>query len=149
MPYVLIGLLAVMLSGIFTSVNNFEQKTSTQAEAKAISGNMMVYRNYVTAYAVANNTVTGTIADSALALPGWYNRIVSIRNYVENGKGYVYFFQGNQGDMAYAIVKLGNQAINAGIKKNGILVNPMSSTNYVSPVSLPSAIPDDSVVIAP
>lgn len=109
----------------------------------------MVYRNFVTAYALANNTATGTIADSALGLPGWYNRIVSIRNYVENGKGYVYFSQGNQSDMAYAIVKLGNQAINAGIKTNGVLVNPMSTTNYVSPLTLPAAIPDGSVVIAP
>ena len=145
MPYVLIGLLAVFLSGIFTSVISFEQKTSTQTEATAISGNMMVYRNFVTAYAVANNTITGTVADSALGLPGWYNRIVTVRNYVENGKGYVYFFEGNQSDMAYAIVKLGKQAVNAGIKTNGLLVNPMSSTT----LALPAPIPDGSVVIAP
>lgn len=149
MPYVLIGLLAVFLSGIFMSVISFEQKTSTQTEATAISGNMMVYRNFVTAYAMANNTITGTVADSVLGLPGWYNRIGTVRNYVENGKGYVFFFEGNQGDTAYAIVKLGNQAINAGIKKNGFLVNPMSTTNYVSPLALPASIPDGSVVIAP
>jgi hypothetical protein len=149
MHYALIGLLAIFLSGIFTRVNTFQEQTSTKTEATAISGNMMVYRSYVTAYAVANSTVTGTIADSALSLPTWYNRITSIQNYIEAGKGYVYFSVGNQSDLAYAIVKLGNQAINAGSKTNGILVNPMSTTNYVTPLSLPAAIPEGSVVIAP
>jgi hypothetical protein len=120
-----------------------------QNEASAIAGNMMVYHRYVTTYAQTNTTITGTVADSSLALPAWFNRNNVITNYVASGKGYVYYAQGNQADMAYKIVKMGNQSINAGIKKNGILVNPMSLTNYVSPLPLPSAIPDGSVVIAP
>lgn len=149
MPYILVGIFGIFLTGLFASVNIPSQKNLVQTEASAIAGNMMVYCQYVSTYAQANTTITGTVADSALALPAWFNRNSLITNYVANGKGYVYFAQGNQADMAYKLVKMGNQSINAGIKKNGILVNPMSLTNYVLPLPLPSAIPDGSVVIAP
>ncbi|MDH0342155.1 type IV pilus biogenesis protein PilM [Chromobacterium haemolyticum] len=125
------------------SQNLHTVEVNTQAgEAQAVSGNMEVYRNNVVNYARNNPGVTGTVADSALGLPTWFNRINGVSNYVMTGKGYV-FYSAAQPQMAYMILKDTNNSIYAGIKKNGVLFNPI---NGVTTISLPSAIPDGSVV---
>jgi len=113
-------------------------------EAAAVSGNMMVYRTAVTQYASANPAVTGSVADSSLTLPTWYVHISGVSNYVNAGKGYVYY-SNQRPALAYKLVKDTNNSLLAGIKRSGYLFNPINGTTTIA---LPAAIPDESVVYA-
>jgi len=115
---------------------------AAQGEAKAVAGNMSVYRNAVIAYAKANPAASGAVGDAALSLPSWFVHNPQVLNYVASGKGYVYY-AGAQPELAYLILKSNSNTILAGIKKGGYLVNPLSGTTVIS---LPGVIPDGSVV---
>lgn len=136
----LVGTL-LLQTGSRTNIN-----TST-TEAAAIVGNMMVYRNAVSPYARNNPAAVGTVLDSALGLPTWYQRLAGVNHYLNAGTGYVYFAS-SRPELTYQILKASNNAITTGIKQGGYLINPLSTTNYSTPIALPSAIPDGSVVYA-
>lgn len=146
--YVLIACAAILFGGYAVRAQEHVNTNIQTNEATSFAGSMRIYGVYVNAYAVANPTASGAIADSALGLPAWFNRLNTIQNYVESGKGYVYIPNSNS-DLAYRLVKQGGHTTHAGIKVGGNLINPLSKTNYTSPYPLPSSIPDGSVVIAP
>lgn len=145
-----LSILAAVLALVGTLFLQTGSRTAANAngtEAAAIVGNMMVYRNAVSPYARNNPAAVGTVIDSALGLPSWYQRIAGVNHYLNAGTGYVYFST-TRPEVAYQILKASNNAINTGIKRSGYLVNPLSTTNYSSPVALPAAIPEGSVVYA-
>lgn len=138
-----------LITGTLMTQNSAATAADSQrAEAAAIAGSMQVYRNPVIAYAQANPSATGTLSDASLTLPTWYARLNGVSNYVNAGKGYVYYI-GTSPELAYQVLKATNNSINVGINQGGNLVNPISSTNTTIPMTLPSAIPNGSVVIAP
>lgn len=145
-----LSILAAVLALVGTLLLQTGSRTSINAnttEAAAIAGNMMVYRNAVSPYARNNPAAVGTVLDSAFGLPGWYQRISGVNHYLNAGTGYVYF-SSSRPELTYQILKASNNAISTGIKQGGYLINPLSATNYFTPISLPSAIPDGSVVYA-
>lgn len=145
-----LAILVAVLGFIGTLLLQTGSRTNVDAnttEAAAIAGNMIVYRNAVSPYAHNNPTAVGTINDSALNLPTWYQRIAGVNNYVNTGTGYVYFST-SRPELAYQILKATHNTINIGIKQGGYLINPLSTTNYSAPTALPAAIPDGSVVYA-
>ncbi|MFD2274682.1 type IV pilus biogenesis protein PilM [Undibacterium arcticum] len=123
-------------------------KNQARTEATAIAGNMMLYRNYVVSYSRANQGISGTVADASLNLPTWFNRNSRLMNYMNAGKGYVYYTP-TRSDLAYQVAKGLGASINAGIKTNGNLISPFSTTNTSTPIAVPAAIPDGSIVIIP
>lgn len=145
-----LAILAAILALVGTLFLQTSSRTNINAnatEAIAIAENMIVYRNAVSPYARDNPTVDGTVTDSALGLPMWYQRIGGVNNYVNAGTGYVYF-SSNRPELTYQILKASHNAITTGIKQGGHLINPLNTTNYSTPITLPSAIPDGSVVYA-
>lgn len=134
--------IAIAYGSIFADSQHRLTADNIAGEASAISGNMMVYRNAVSDYARANPTVTGSVADGALTFPTWYSKISGISNYVAAGKGYVYY-SAQRPELAYQLVKSTNNTILSGIKRSGVLYNPISGT---SSISIPVAIPNESVV---
>lgn len=145
-----LSVLAAVLALVATLLLQTGSRTNVDAnatEAAAIGGNMMVYRNAVSPYARNNPAAVGTVIDSALGLPTWYQRISGVNHYLNAGTGYVYFST-SRPELAYQILKASNNAISTGIKQGGFLINPLSTTNYSSPIALPSAIPEGSVVYA-
>lgn len=145
-----LSVLAAVLALVGTLLLQNISRTNVNAnttEAAAIAGNMMVYRNAVSPYARNNPAAVGTVIDSALSLPTWYQRISGVNHYLDTGSGYVYF-PASRPELTYLILKASNNTINTGIKQGGFLINPLSTTNYSSPIALPSAIPEGSVVYA-
>lgn len=53
---------------------NTSREVERSNYSESISGNMLVYRNHVIAYAVAHPTATGEIADASLGLPAWFKK---------------------------------------------------------------------------
>lgn len=121
-------------------------QVSQTSYTKVMSENMAMYRNYVVAYAQANPGASGTIQDTALGLPAGFNRFKGITNYVSGGIGYAYITQA-QAPAGLASQMQANQSgdLFIGFKKNGVLVTPSGG---ISPIALPAAIPDGSVVYA-
>jgi hypothetical protein len=134
--------IAIFFGAVYTDTQHQLGADNVAGEASAISGNMMVYRNAVSQYARANPSATGTVSDASLSLPPWYARISGISNYVAGGKGYVYY-SNQRGELAYQLLKNTNNTMLSGIKRSGVLYNPVSGT---STITIPSAIPDESVV---
>lgn len=133
---------------LMSSASTQDAANNVRTEAQAIAGSMRVYRNFVVPYAQANTSVTGPVADGNLSLPAWYSRLQGVANYVSAGKGYVYYPLASP-ELTYLILKASDNSINVGIKRSGTLVNPLSTTNTSIPIALPTAIPDESIVIAP
>lgn len=143
-PLVIVCLLAIATcAGEASNKSDISQiNNSLQTQA----GAMLIYRNAVARYAESNTGVTGSVPDSSLStLPSWFSKPPTIMNYVSGGKGYVYVANPPGGLAGTIIARSSGMPINAGIKVSGLLQNPRSTTS----TSLPAAIPDGSVVIAP
>ncbi|KAG0166437.1 hypothetical protein DFQ30_007202 [Apophysomyces sp. BC1015] len=136
--------ISLFLGAVFMQTQHKQESNAAIGEATAIGGNMGVYRNAVVNYARANTGVTSSVADTALGLPTWFNHMPTIGNYVTGGKGYVYFSTATP-ELAYLILKQSNNSVLTGIKRSGVLYNPLSGTTSIA---LPAAIPDGSVVYA-
>lgn len=136
--------ISVFLGLLFMQDQHTRQANATTSEAVAIGGNMSLYRNAVVTYTRANTGMTGSVADTSLTLPTWFNHMPAVQNYVTGGKGYVYF-TATQPELAYMILKSSNNSILTGIKRGGVLYNPLSGTTSII---LPAVIPDGSVVYA-
>lgn len=134
--------IAIFFGAVYTDTQHQMLADNIAGEASAISGSMMVYRNAVSTYAKANPGVTGSVADASLALPTWYTKMSGVSNYVTGGKGYVYY-SNSRPELAYRLLKDTNNTVLSGIKRSGMLYNPISGT---STIAIPATIPDESVV---
>lgn len=134
--------IAICFGAVYTDSQHQMLADNIAGEASAISGNLMVYKTAVSTYAKANPGVTGNVADASLSLPTWYTRISGVSNYVTGGKGYVYY-PNPRPELAYRLLKDTNNTVLSGIKRSGVLYNPIGGT---SSISIPAAIPEESVV---
>ncbi|MCA7889025.1 type IV pilus biogenesis protein PilM [Burkholderia contaminans] len=146
--YLLPFLIALLIYGGNILFQN-QQTTAEQSQTsytQVVAESMAMYRNYVVAYARANPGVTGTVPDTSLGLPAGFNKINIISNYAAGGLGYAYVTQA-QTPAGLASTLQSNQSgdLFIGFKKNGVLVTPSGGT---SPIALPAAIPDGSLVYA-
>lgn len=140
-----IGLLLTLLivvAGIFGSGEARQVNLQDRAEASAIAGNMLVYRNAVAAFAEANPTQIGTVPDSALALPTWYVKAPYLSHYMQAGKCYVYYTAFVSG-LASALAQK-TESVAVGINVNGQLSSPNVVTTGIV---LPAQVPLSSVVL--
>lgn len=136
--------ISVYFGSIFTEERQQLVAQDADAQAAAISGSMTVYRNAVVQYALAHPTTVGAVSDTSLSLPTWYNKPNGISNYVTGGQGYVYYAS-PPAELAYQLLKATDNSMLAGIKRSGMLYNPIGGT---STIALPSAIPEAAVVYA-
>ncbi|WP_445677101.1 type IV pilus biogenesis protein PilM [Pseudomonas aeruginosa] len=140
MFWTLFAILGLAASVFLGNIQDWRD-TETQGEIAAIAGSMQVYKGAVAAYQASNPAASGTIADAQLGLPSWYVKAPGISNVVQAGKVYVFYSQPKSG-LAELLLKRTDNALTVGIKQNGNLANPRRGV--IS--SLPSAIPDGSVV---
>ncbi|HGY1474608.1 TPA: type IV pilus biogenesis protein PilM [Pseudomonas aeruginosa] len=140
MFWTLFAILGLAASVFLGNIQDWRD-TETQGEIAAIAGSMQVYRGAVAAYQASNPTASGTVADTQLGLPTWYVKAPGISNVIQAGKVYVFYSQPKPG-LAEALLKRTDNALTVGIKQSGNLVNPRRGVV----ASLPSAIPDGSVV---
>lgn len=136
--------IATASGALFLNTQRQLAEDSLNAQAEAISGSMLLYRNHVLKFAAANPTSDGNIPDASLSLPAWYSKQAGVSNYVGGGKGYVYYSGGNM-ELAYRLLKKSNNSVLTGIKRGAYLYNPLTGTTAIS---LPVQIPDQSVVYA-
>lgn len=134
--------------GIFVGSMAFDQHKQVFVQDAnyelALAQNMLVYRNYVIAYAAINTGVTGVVPDANLAMPAWFRKAGGVSNYVVTGKGYVVYVTSNE-SIAYTLLKQTNNSINVGINQSGTLYNSLTG---VTGIPIPAAIQNNAIVIA-
>ncbi|MGP8437804.1 type IV pilus biogenesis protein PilM [Paraburkholderia fungorum] len=141
-------LVLFLTAGVLTSfagmvVRNTSSYQAT-AEATATGDNMRAYYGFLKLYAAAHPTFTGTIADSTVPIPTWFSHGSTVQNYIASGKAYIYNTappNGLVGYLAHGTI----YSIDVGTNSNGTLVGP--NTYGQSPITLPAAIPNNSVVV--
>ena len=141
---VLLTIVAV-IGGVMATQSDKAMSLQRADYSQSVAGNMMVYRNAVTAYAKSHKTVQGKVADSNLNLPVWFRRAANVSNYVKDGLGYVYYTAQNEGQ-AYDMLKNAKNDVNVGISRGGFLFNPIAGKTLTA---LPPQVPEGAVVFAP
>lgn len=124
---------------------NTTRTTLNAGETSAIASNMIVYSNYVLAYAKANPAFTGVIPNTSLGLPYWYVQRPDVANYAAAGRGYVYYTGSAQPGISGQIASQTQLNVLAGIVSGGVLVTPQLGN--VTSISIPGAVPNGSTVI--
>lgn len=142
--YTIIFLIAVLVGGLMLQNAETLSADNAQGEVAAISGNMVVYHNYVVLYAQAHSGVTGVVSDAALGLPAWFNHNTGVLNYVSGGKGYVYYVNA-PGGLAHQLLQDSKNSIFVGVKQSGVVASPLSG---VGTITVPAAIPDGVTIYA-
>jgi type II secretory pathway pseudopilin PulG len=139
--YIVISIATSFVGPIVRRTANYQ----ATAEATATGDNMKVYQGLLKTYAAANPTATGPIPDSSVPLPSWFNHGPSVQNYVSAGKAFIYNTAPPTGLVGYLANGGAASAITAGVATNGVLVGP--TTYGQTPITLPTAIPNNSVVV--
>ena len=135
-------ILLILFASLFGSNQAHQKQTLQEAEIDAVAGNLMIYRNVVSAYAEANPTTTGAVADATLGLPTWYQRQPGMGNYLVGGKSYVFYttiLPGLVGTLAER-----SQSMSIGINSGGWLRSPIAGNTGIP---LPAQVPQSAVVI--
>lgn len=137
-------MIAILLS--VASLSSSEKTTQSGdvlvSETKAISGSILLYRNYIARYVELNPTFVGEIPEDFLSLPVWYVKPYGLSNYVMIGVIYVFYEQPLPGLVGELTRR--TESINVGANRNGYLVSP---SNPNSGLALPAQIPNGSVVL--
>lgn len=137
----LLTLFAVGLS-IYQS-HYFQQNAGLDAaEVSAQAGNLMVYHNQVTAYAEANPSASGSVADTALSLPTWYQKTPNAGNYLQAGTRYVYLASPLPGVVGALAQR--TESITVGINNAGYLTSPRAGQTGIP---VPAQVPLGALVI--
>jgi len=141
-------LFLVALIGVTAATQSEESTQQAQVTmTESVVGSMKVYRNAVTAFAKSNPTFNGEATIAQLNLPSWFTPMAGVRNYVSGGKGYVYYNAPEQdAGQAYRLLKETDNSALVGVNRSGSLSNPLAGSTSIT---LPAAIPDGAVVIAP
>jgi len=139
------GLLVTILlviAGLLGTGQLQHNRMLTDAEVVAVAGNMLVYRNAVSAYADSHPGFAGAVADSALGLPTWFSKKPGLANYLVAGRCYVFLPEVLPGLVGTLAKK--SESINVGINVGGVLQSP---TSAVTGIPLPAQVPLAAVVI--
>ncbi|APA90228.1 type IV pilus biogenesis protein PilM (plasmid) [Paraburkholderia sprentiae WSM5005] len=134
------GVLASYASSVMQNVTTYH----ATAEATATGDNMHAYYGFLKLYAAANPAFTGTVSDASVPVPSWFAHGPTVQNYISGGKAYVYNTAPPPGLVGY-IADGTIYSLTVGVNTNGTLVGP--TTYGQAPVALPSAIPNNSVVV--
>lgn len=136
MQYSLALTLMILVALLMSQNNDRAEKAYQTAQLDAIAANMLVYSNAVANYAKANPGISGTVANTSLALPSWYVNIAGVNNYVSAGKAYV-FYGAKAGLLDVLISK--TQSVSIGTNQSGLLVSPKwGATNITIPAGVPN-----------
>lgn len=133
------------LSSLSVSTGNDVGEMQHTAQVEVLGGQFLAYRSAALAYARANPTATGNVADSALALPNWLAKPSEFQAYVHAGESFVYFLPGTPrpslADMG--LYHEGGVVSSVGVALGGKLT---SSTSKVVGRALPVVIPNGAIV---
>jgi hypothetical protein len=141
----IIGLLLTLfaVSAAWFGFEQTHQRAVVEAaEVSAQAGSLMVYRNYVATYAEANPSASGSVADTALSLPTWYQKTPNAGNYLQAGTRYVYLtspLPGVVGSLAQR-----TESITVGINNAGYLTSPRAGQTGIP---VPAQVPLGALVI--
>jgi len=142
----------IFIQLMISVVSNDQGNAMRLAARTAATGDtMIIYRNYATMYAVANPSYTGTPSNATLAFPSWFvppSYPSSVQTYIQTGNVYTYYTGPTVGVPGYLATKLQN-AYEAGINKNGVLVSANLPQAATATISVPPAVPNGAVVLMP
>ena len=128
--------LFLVIAAFLNFDNTSHAEMLRQAEVSAVVGNMMVYRNYVSAYAQANPTFEGNVPDAVLGMPSWYKKQPNMGGYLAGGKSYIFNTVVLPGLVAALVKK--SKSISVGTNTGGFLLSPMAgNTNIPLPIQIP------------
>ena len=132
-----------MAMGIVSEQSQRAETLAQQGDVSAISHNLLVFRRALAAYAQANPTVNGNVADSALTLPSWFVHLPGVEGYMAAGSSYTYYPQPPAG-LARKLADLTQGSVAVGLNIQGRLVNPGAGATLIL---LPAAVPEGAAVL--
>ncbi|MBN3729533.1 type IV pilus biogenesis protein PilM [Burkholderia sp. Tr-20390] len=119
-----------------------------QTDTTTIGQSMLVLHGFAALYASKNPGYTGYANDATLGSPSWYNRPSYVGSYLTGGKAYVYYTGAVQGLPAYLVTTSGD-IYGAGTNQNGVLMSPSATPAATASLTIPSQVPNGSVVVMP
>lgn len=146
MPVLILVLALSMV--LFDTVHETQASLREQhhaREARTLGADMLVIRNALAAYADIHPGVHGEVQLASLGLPAWFHPQPGIRAHVEGDQLFVYYTPtagSPKPDVSSALNAAPTQltGVAAGLR----LVSPRAVSN----LTLPPAIPEDSIVLA-
>jgi len=111
-------------------------------ESAAVAMSVGVYSNFVSQYARANPTYSGTVANASLSLPPYFAPRAAVRNYVAAGVAYVFVPPGVGVSPGQVLAALAPDCSRCGVKQGSSVLSPSGLVITAAP----GAIPDGSTV---
>ena len=142
--FALIGL--VYMTG--ADLRGQHRAEQSHADAQTIGRNLAIYRAAVDAYHRANPSALGTIPDSGLGLPVWFQKYRGVGHVIVPGRAIVYFSPpaGSRPALSsFFTPKEGGPSLLMGVARGGWLHSPGQAT---ATISLPPAVPEGAIVFA-
>ncbi|WP_165590437.1 type IV pilus biogenesis protein PilM [Bordetella pseudohinzii] len=135
----------IIVSASSINSGTHTQTTQSSAQVEVLGGQFLAYRAAVVAYARANPSATGTVADGALQLPDWLAKPQEFRAYVQTGESFSYFLPPTPRP---SIADLGLYPDGGIVSSVGVAVNGrlVSGTSAAAGRALPIGIPDGAIV---
>ena len=137
----IILMIATAVVGLLADAERSSNTRSLAVDIDALAYNMITYRNALAEYAHTNPTVTGTPADSVLALPTWYRKLPNVSGYVNAGQSFTYYPTPPNGLVSKIVDLTQSQAIGTVVAST--LQSPISGNMGVV---VPPAIPNGSAL---
>lgn len=137
----IILMIATAVVGLLADAERSSNTRSLAVDIDALAYNMITYRNALAEYAHTNPTVTGTPADSVLALPTWYRKLPNVSGYVNAGQSFTYYPTPPNGLVSKMVDLTQSQAIGTVVAST--LQSPISGNMGVV---VPPAIPNGSAL---
>ncbi|MDR6680229.1 type IV pilus biogenesis protein PilM [Pseudomonas oryzihabitans] len=136
-------ILAVVIStmGLLADQERTSSNRSVAVDVDALAHNLLIYRNALAEYAYNNPGITGSPADAALFLPGWWVHAPGVSGYVQGGSSYTFYASPPNG-LVTALAEL-THSVAVGYASGGQLVSP---TGGATGVVLPAAVPAGAAV---
>lgn len=140
----IVWIILVVVIGTTSLVSDLTRKSENRSAAvdlSALAHNLLIYRNALAEYAHSNPGITGSPADTALSLPGWWVHAPGVSGYIQGGSSYTFYASPPNG-LVTTLAEL-THSVAVGYASGGQLVSP---TGGATGVVLPAAVPAGAAV---
>jgi hypothetical protein len=111
------------LEGVWQS--NFiiaDESAMHTSQLDSLANQMAAYKGYASIYLRLNPTKTGTVSDTDMGVPTWFNhRDLRIKNYFSGGVGYIYCTNSCPIGLESKLSDISNNSLNVGLKTGNYL----------------------------
>ena len=143
-PYALLAGLLLLFAYLTSANIDLALAQREDAQQQHMAGQLKAYGSFVAAYAQANPSASGAVADAAAGVPAWLTRPAGMQNRVQSGRAYIFWSASSEAE-AFAIARECGFGLTCGVTRSGSIVLPGEATPLS--VALPGGIPASGAVV--